>query len=258
MNQNEYNKTGSSTTAEIKSILYVVMLALAIRIFVIELFFVPTGSMKQTILEGEYIFSTKYSYGYSKHSIPFSPDFFSGRILASAPERGDVVILRSSQQMEKRFIKRLIGLPGDKIQLIDDVVYINDKPIIREEVGVIDGEDGVKYRKYKETLPNGNSHFSYKFRDEKLTTKIFEVPEGHFFFLGDNRDDSDDSRANLGMVPFENFIARGRFIIFSTKALLWPEDSTITENLIGFPSRLLFWVKSIRWSRINNSLYPAN
>lgn len=258
MNQNEYNKTESNATAEIKSILYVVILALAIRIFVIELFFVPTGSMKQTILEGDYIFSTKYSYGYSKHSIPFSPDFFSGRILSSAPERGDVVILRSPHKMEMRFIKRLIGLPGDKIQLIDDVIYINDKPIIREEVGVIQGEDGEKYRKYRETLPNGKSHFSYKFRDEKLTTRIFEVPEGHFFFLGDNRDDSDDSRANLGMIPFENFIAKGRFVIFSTKDLLWPENNTIIDNLIGFPSRLLLWVRSIRWSRINNTLYPTN
>nr|WP_316353140.1 signal peptidase I [Candidatus Trichorickettsia mobilis] len=249
------------TVNEIRSLIYVVLIALTIRSLVIELFFVPTGSMKATVLEGEYIFSTKYSYGYSRYSFPFSPNIFSGRVFASAPQRGDIIIFRPPMNMELRYIKRLIGLPGDKIQLIKDVVYINDKPIVRSEIGDYTDEQGQKYNKYKETLPNGVSYTAYKLDQqmEKFTmmankysnTEIFYVPKDHYFFLGDNRDCSNDSRVDLGFVPFENFIAKGRVILFSTKELLWVDNGSITERV----ARIWLWLKSIRFDRMFKSIY---
>jgi signal peptidase I len=250
----------TDTLQELKSLLYVVLVALAIRVFIIELFFVPTGSMKITILENDYVFSTKYSYGYSKHSFPFSPNILSGRIFAKAPERGDIVIFRPPHDMEIRYIKRLIGLPGDKLQLINDVIYINDQPIQRKEIGKCVGEDGQKYKKYREILPNGVSYISYKHDQDqankiifsnKSNTEVFYIPNGKYFFLGDNRDDSRDSRFELGFVPFENFIAKAQFILFSTKELLWLEHATIIERF----TRIWPWLESIRFDRIVKNLY---
>lgn len=248
------------TLQELKSLFYVVLVALAIRFFIIELFFVPTGSMKTTILENDYIFSTKYSYGYSKHSLPFSPNIFSGRIFARPPERGDIIIFRPPHDMEIRYIKRLIGLPGDKLQLINDVIYINDQPIQREEIGSCVGEDGQKFKKYREILPNGVSYISYKhdqhqvdkiIYSHKSNTEIFYLPKDKYFFLGDNRDDSGDSRFELGLVPFENFIAKAQFILFSTRELLWLEHATIMERF----TQIWLWLKSIRFDRIGKNLY---
>ncbi len=242
-------KTNNSSS-EIKSFFYIIILALIFRALVMELFVVPTGSMKLNILEGDYILSTKYSYGYSNHSLPFSPNLFSGRILASEPQRGDIVIFRPPVNMDMRYIKRLIGLPGDKVQLINDVVYINDKPVAREEAGEVVGEDGLTYRRYKETLPNGKSYFAYKFTNESCSTEPFYVPQDHFFFVGDNRDDSGDSRTILGYVPFENFIAKGRFVIFSTKQWLWVDSANVSQNLMQIWGRILPWFSSIRVNRI--------
>lgn len=241
------------TLKEIKSLLFVIFLALVIRIFIMEPFCVPTGSMKATILENDYIFSTKYSYGYSKQSFPFSPNIFSGRILSSSPNRGDIIVFRSPNDMETRLIKRLIGLPGDKIQLINDVIYINDKPIKRQEVGTFIDEDGKEYKKYNETLPNGVSYLSYKLDDLSYygNTPVFYVPEDKYFFLGDNRDNSRDSRVDLGFVPFENFIAKAQFIWFSTKQTLWNKDMSIEVFIPKFMS----WLKSIRGYRIFKNLY---
>lgn len=150
---------------EFLSFIFVIILAMMIRIFVMELFFVPTASMKATILENDYIFSTKYSYGYSKYSLPFSPSVFNGRIFASTPKRGDIIIFRPPNNMSIRYIKRLVGLPGDKIQLINDLIYINDKPIKHEKVGTYESESGRFYTKFQETLPNGISYFSYKLQE---------------------------------------------------------------------------------------------
>lgn len=250
----------SVNKSELLSLLYVVILALIIRTLIFEPFFVPTGSMKLTVLEGDYIFSTKYSYGYSNYSIPFNPDIFKGRILASAPERGDIVIFRPPMDMERRYIKRLIGLPGDKIQLINNLIYINDKPIHREEVGELKGENGEFYKKYKEILPNGVSYFSYKLDLEKnnilsenkySNTEIFYVPSDKYFFLGDNRDGSNDSRIDLGFVPFQNFIAKGQFILFSTEEFFWLENTGITDIF----SRIWPWLSSIRFHRLFKSIY---
>ncbi len=256
------NKKSISTATEILSLLKLIAIALVIRIFLVEPFFVPTGSMKNTIIENDYIFSTKYTYGYSKHSFPFSPNIFSGRIFASDPARGDIVIFRPPHNMDIRYIKRLVGLPGDKIQLINDIIYINDKAIEREEIGECSDDDGQRYRKYRETLPNGVSYFSYKHaqNDPMLpnhrysTTETFHVPQDKYFFLGDNRDASNDSRIELGFVPFENFIAKGQFILFSTKEQLWVAQGKILERV----TRIWTWLCSIRFNRIFKSLYSLD
>ena len=225
-----------------------------------EPFCVPTGSMKGTILENDYIFSTKYSYGYSRYSFPFSPNIFSGRIMSKAPQRGDIIIFRPPNNMEIRYIKRLIGMPGDKIQLIDDVIYINDKPIERQESGNFIDESGERYLKYKETLPNGVSYYSYKtlIPGQNLVntryysnTPVFYVPQDKYFFMGDNRDNSKDSRVDLGFVPFENFIAKAQFIWLSTEKKLWTNEL----GIVNFIPSIIDWLKSIRRTRIFQNLY---
>lgn len=250
--------TKTDIKSEIKSLVLVVCIAFMIRIFVIELFFVPTGSMKETILENDYIFSTKYSYGYSKYSLPFSPNLFSGRIFASEPQRGDIIIMRPPHNMETRYIKRLIALPNDKIEIIDDVTYINDIPLPRREMGTILNEQGEEFIKYRETLPNGLNFYTYKMKNAKLPVDRDRsnfgpviVPEGEFFFMGDNRDDSGDSRYQLGFVPFEYLIAKAQFILFSTKEVLWSPNLGLVDQLAQFGS----WIVSIRFNRLFKGLY---
>ena len=251
-------KKQNSTKSEIKSLILVILLALAVRTFFIELFYVPTGSMRATILEGDYIFSTKYDYGYSIYSIPFNPDIFKGRIFDNSPERGDVIIMRPPHNMEERYIKRLIGLPGDKIEIKEDLIYINDVPIERREIGTYISEDNIEYIKFRETLPNKVSYFSYKLKNQpsglnldisNFAPKIVEKDK--YFFLGDNRDSSGDSRYQLQTVSSRNFIAKGRFVLFSTKLSLW-------DNSLGFVdqiARVGDWISSIRFNRISRSLY---
>jgi signal peptidase I len=245
---------------DVKSILFAVLLAMSIRIFVMELFLVPTGSMKATILEGDYIFATKYSYGFSKHSLPFSLNLFDGRVLEQQPTRGDIVIMRPPHDMDTRFIKRLIGMPGEKIQIIDNVIYINDKPILRKEVGRYYSESGVMYIKFQEILPNGVQYFSYKlvrsnfFEDKESLYNNYGpiiVPVGQFFFLGDNRDESGDSRAQLGTVPFENFIAKARFIFISRHDIKSPSFGDVKSYLVA----IIDWITAFRTERIFKNLY---
>ncbi len=237
---------------EIISLFYICLFALAIRTFVLELFFVPTPSMSRTILAGDYVFSTKYSYGYSKHSFLFSPNLFSGRIFESKPERGDIIVFETPlKKDDKKYIKRLIGLPGDKIKQTGDLLYINGVPIERVEQGKLLNEDGAEYTKFLEILPNGVKYFSYKLSGTPPTnTEIFEVPEGKYFFMGDNRDNSNDSRYDLGFIPFENLIAKSRFILFSTKEELWKPSVGFFEQI----GRIWLWIKSFRLDRMLNTI----
>lgn len=247
--------------SEIKSLAFIIVIALLVRTFVIEPFFVPSSSMKATILEHEYIFSTKYNYGFSKYSIPFNPDLFSGRIFSSMPERGDVIIMRPPHDMSTRYIKRLIGLPGDKIEIKRNVTYINDVPVERTRVGTYIDEDNQEYNKYKERLPNGLSFYTYKLgaldnllEKDHVNFGPYIVPEEHFFFLGDNRDQSGDSRYQLGFVPFENLIAKAQFIFLSTKETLWDEKLGFVDQI----SRFWPWISSIRFNRLFVSLYSTD
>jgi signal peptidase I len=203
-----------------KTVGYAILIALVIRTFLFEPFRIPSGSMIPSLLIGDYLFVAKYSYGYSKYSFPLSPDLFSGRIMEGAPKRGDVVVFRPPPTPEVDFIKRIVGLPGDHIQMKQGILYINDVAVIRDAIGDYVDEEGNHFIQYIETLPNGVKHHIIE-RDGDNggldNTDVFVVPPGHYFAMGDNRDDSMDSRTSaVGYVPAENLVGKAEIIFFST------------------------------------------
>lgn len=217
----------------IKVIFQALLLAIVVRTLLFQPFTIPSGSMIPTLLVGDYLFVSKYSYGYSKYSMPFSPDLFEGRIWRDDPEVGDIAVFKLPSNPNIDYIKRVIGVPGDKIQMKEGVLYLNDEAIKKEPLGMFSPDDGgPKVPMFKETLPNG---VSYNVLDIRTTegdnTKVFEVPEGHFFMMGDNRDNSLDSRFDVGMVPIVNFVGPAKSIFFSVSNgshplhfWRWPSD----------------------------------
>ncbi len=174
-----------------------------------------------TLLVGDYLFVSKYSYGYSHHALPFSLPFFSGRILADAPQRGDVAVFKVPTDNKTDYVKRIIGLPGDSIQIIRGILHINGLPVRRNRIDDFVAEDGYGqfrvYTQYIEVLPNDVRHRIIELSDSNHfdNTREFIVPDGHYFLMGDNRDNSTDSRSIVGYVPFENFIGRAEVLFFS-------------------------------------------
>jgi signal peptidase I len=218
------------------------VLALMIRTFLFQPFSIPASSMIPTLLVGDYIFTTKYAYGYSRYSLPFSPPLFSGRIFGSEPARGDVVIFRLPKDDAVDYVKRVVGLPGDRIQMKEGELYINDTPVQRERLEDLAGQDacgegsaGVK--RWRETLPNGASYETLDCVDNGFydNTPVYTVPAGHVFMLGDNRDNSTDSRAlsSIGYVPLDNIIGRVGIIFFSRAAGTDGATSSIRYERIG-------------------------
>jgi signal peptidase I len=211
------------------TVVYAVLIALVIRTFAFEPFNIPSGSMIPTLLVGDYLFVSKYSYGYSKHSFPLSAAPFDGRILESAPQRGDVVVFKTPVDDKTDFIKRVIGLPGDTIRMQDGRLFINGQLVERTRVDEYTYRDTYgsvqRLNLYTETLPGGKQHPILEEDDRSRfdNTPEFKVPEGHFFMMGDNRDISLDSRADVGFVPAENLVGRAEFLFFSTdgSARLW-------------------------------------
>ncbi len=223
------------------------ILALIIRTLFFQPFSIPSGSMRPTLLEGDYLFVTKWAYGYSKHSLPFSPNLFEGRIWGSQPERGDVVVFKYPPNPALDYIKRVIGLPGDRIQVRRGVLYINDQAVPREQVGHIDNPDITEENRpvdvYRETLPNGVSYNTLDLSPNAVgdDTREFVVPPAHYFMMGDNRDNSTDSRFTVGYVPEENLVGRANIIFFS-----------IADG--ASPLEIWKWPTELRASRLLNAV----
>jgi len=209
----------------LKTVFWAIVIALMVRTFAFEPFNIPSGSMIPSLLVGDYLFVSKFSYGYSKHSMPFSLPIIPGRVFESEPERGDVVVFKLPSDTSQDYIKRVIGLPGDTIQVKEGRLYINNKIIERERIEDYILTDGggrsAAVPQYIETLPNGRVHRILEmFGDQGPSdnTEAFTVPGGHFFMMGDNRDNSADSRAfpsRFRFVPVENLVGRAEFLFYS-------------------------------------------
>jgi signal peptidase I len=232
----------------IRVIVHALLIALVIRTFLFQPFNIPSESMKATLLVGDYLFVSKYSYGYSKYSLqlPLLPPLplFSGRIMDSPPDRGDIVVFRLPKDTSVDYIKRVIGLPGDRIQMINGMLHINGQPVKRERIDdYVDTEDGGTrlVKRWRETLPNGVTYMTLDLYDNGPAdnTQEYVVPPDHYFMMGDNRDNSTDSRFlfDVGYVPFENIVGKAQIIFFSVAK--------------GYHAWQLWdWPWSVRWSRL--------
>ena len=207
----------------IKTIFYALIIAVLIRSFFIQPFYIPSSSMEPNLLIGDRLFVSKYSYGYSKHSFPFSPSLFKGRILKSEPKRGDVVVFKTPSDNRTDYIKRLIGLPGDKIKFIDGDLHINGNQILKTRISTSDfvycGSRTIPVNTFEEKLSNGKKYNSVYIKNYTFdNSDDFIVPANHYFFLGDNRDCSKDSRflSEVGYVHEDNLVGKAQFIFFSS------------------------------------------
>jgi len=206
----------------IKTIIYALIIAIIIRSFLFQPFYIPSSSMEPNLLVGDRLFVSKYSYGYSRHSLPFSPNLTNKRYFSKNPERGDVVVFKTPADNRTDYIKRLIGLPGDTLQIIDGDLYLNNQKIQRNKIEITInincGNEILNVNTFEEILPNGEKYIAvYNKEGTMQNTDKFIVPNEHYFFMGDNRDCSKDSRflSSVGYVNFNNLVGKARLIFFS-------------------------------------------
>ncbi|WP_029006812.1 signal peptidase I [Azospirillum halopraeferens] len=223
MDPTQKKKEAGGFGETLKTVFYAVLIAFGVRTFAYEPFNIPSGSMIPSLLIGDYLFVSKFSYGYSKHTVTFGFPLFEGRVLGSMPERGDVAVFKLPRDNKTDYIKRIVGLPGDTVQVVGGVLHINGQPVKRERIEDYVSTDGVgretRLAQYVETLPGGRSHRIIEETDHGPLddTPVYRVPENHFFMMGDNRDNSLDSRvpSMVGYVPLENMVGRAEFLFFS-------------------------------------------
>ena len=228
----------------LKTLFYALIIAVIIRSLFLQPFYIPSSSMEPSLLVGDRLFVTKYSYGYSKHSFPFSPPILNKRILFSEPKRGDVIVFKTPADNRTDYIKRLIGLPGDKIQFIDSNLYINNNEVFKSRTSKSDkifcGKNTIDVFTFEEKLSSNKTHKTVYLKDFPYNNSdIFVIPQDHYFFLGDNRDCSKDSRflSSVGYVHKNNLVGKAQFIFFSS------------DKKIGNFFLFWKWHKSIRFNR---------
>ena len=246
-------KGPSSEVVEIiKTVIYALLIAFVIRVLLFQPFTIPSASMEPTLFQGDYIIVSKYAYGYSRHSLPLSPGLFKGRIAGRQPQRGDVVVFKLPRDNHTDYIKRLIGLPGDRIQVKRGVVWLNGKPLAHQALSPTTEMTPFGFshqvERFRETLPGGRSYITYAYGEDGDVdnTGVYAVPAGHYFFMGDNRDNSQDSRfpedVGVGYVPFENLVGRADIILLS-----WNDQASIFKPWTWFtdarPSRFFRLLK---------------
>jgi len=233
----------------VKVIAQALVLALVVRTFLFQPFNIPSGSMMDTLLIGDYLFVSKYSYGYSQYSFPYGLAPISGRVWSAEPERGDIAVFKLPRDNSTDYIKRVVGLPGDEVQMIDGILHINGTAVQREQIDdyITTAPNGSVFRaaRFIETLPNGVSYQTLEQTSRGIhdNTRVYKVPEGHYFMMGDNRDNSQDSRflPQVGYVPFENLVGRAEILFFSVAD--------------GQPAWMFWkWPWTVRWDRLFKTL----
>ena len=235
-----------------KTVFWALLIALFLRVLLFQPFTIPSASMEPTLLEGDYIIVSKYSYGYSKHSIPLSPPIFNGRIFWRSPERGDIIVFKLPRDNKTDYIKRLVGLPGDHLQVKHGTLFVNNQAVAQMPQGqtTIDlGGFMTKADVIREKMANGRSYLTYSVDPTQApeNTDVFVVPEGNYFFMGDNRDNSLDSRFpkendGVGFVPAENLEGKAQIILLS-----WNRGASLFKPWT--------WVMDARPSRFVHYLY---
>jgi len=233
-----------------KTLFYALVIAIFIRSIFVQPFYIPSSSMEPNLLVGDRLFVTKFSYGYSKHSMPFSPPIFNGRIFSKIPKRGDIIVFKTPADNRTDYIKRLIGLPGDSVQFIDGIIYINENQILKTIVSKEDilycGKSEIKVMTFKEKLPNGKEYkASYRKDFSFQNSDKFIVPKKHYFFLGDNRDCSKDSRflSEVGYVHEDNLVGKAQIMFFSS------------NSRIGSVFKFWKWNEIMRFKRFFKKIY---
>lgn len=228
----------------VRIFIYSALIALFVRTVFAEPFNIPSGSMIPTLLVGDYLFVSKMSYGYSRHSLPYSLPLIKGRLFYEEPKRGDVLVFKMPSDNKTDYIKRLIGLPGDKVQMKNGRLFINGNMVERQSEGEYvmrdDSGKALRFKKYTEILPEGVKHSILEASDSSMfdNTEEFTVPEDHFFMMGDNRDNSLDSRSiKVGFVPKVNLVGKAKFLFFSNNgsAAWW---------------QIWKWPMAVRWKRL--------